>query len=56
MLILRVKHHRRMMRYLQYMIILLCATELKAVEILEADPVLSGRLIGPEAVDVAFGR
>lgn len=45
-----------MMRGLQYMIILLFATELKAVEILEADPVLSGRLIGPESVDAAFGR
>lgn len=29
---------------------------LGAVEILEADPVLSGRLIGPESVDAVFGR
>jgi signal transduction histidine kinase len=38
------------------MIILLCAAELEAVEILEADPDLSGRLIGPESVDAVFGR
>lgn len=45
-----------MLSRLRYLIIFLCATELSAVEILEADPVLSGRLIGPESVDAAFGQ
>jgi signal transduction histidine kinase len=54
--ILLAQHRRTMMRCLRYMLLLFCATELDAVEILEADPVLSGRLIGPESVDAAFGR
>lgn len=45
-----------MMRRLQFMIILLCTTQLEAVEIIEADPALSGRVMGPESVDAAFGR
>ena len=45
-----------MIRWLRTLLILLCATELKAVEILEADPVLSGRLVGPDAVDAKFGQ
>jgi signal transduction histidine kinase len=54
-LILLVDHKGKMMRWLRYMIILLCTTELEAVEILEADPDLSGRLMGPGSVDAAFG-
>ncbi|MDB4265533.1 hypothetical protein N9891_02150, partial [bacterium] len=45
-----------MLRWLPLLFFQLCATELGAVEILEADPVLSGRLVGPESVDAAFGR
>lgn len=44
------------MRWICYIVFLLCVAKLEAVEILEADPVLSGRLIGPASVDAAFGR
>lgn len=44
------------MRWICYILVFLCVAKAEAVEILEADPVLSGRLIGPAAVDAAFGR
>ena len=54
--VLLAKPMAKMMRVLHFMILFLCAADLDAVEILEADPVLSGRLVGPKSVDAAFGR
>ena len=44
------------MRWVRYALVLLIATRVAAVEILEADPVLSGRLVGPKGVDAVFGE
>ncbi len=38
------------------MLVLLAASQVTAMEILEADPRLSGRLVGPANVDAAFGK
>jgi signal transduction histidine kinase len=45
-----------MMRWLRYVLVPLVASQVTAMEILEADPVLSGRLMGPPKVNAAFGR
>lgn len=45
-----------MVRWYCYMFLLFAATRVAAMEILEADPGFSGRLLGPAKVDAAFGR
>jgi signal transduction histidine kinase len=45
-----------MVSWYRYIFLLFTATRIAAMEILEADPGLSGRLLGPPGVDAAFGR
>lgn len=45
-----------MVGWFRYLWIVFAATRLTAMEILEADPVLSGRLLGAPRVNAAFGK